>query len=94
MACSTLNKTLHGVISLDKTVLDDLFDSIVIYEKMFDDVNPPIQGTSNAAGFDIEAYEDVVIEPLSVAVISTGLKMVVPNGTYARIGEFYHFLIV
>jgi len=37
------------------------------------------------AGFDLRAAEDVVIEPLNYAVISTGVRTIIPEGYYGQI---------
>ena len=52
-------------------------------------VNPnavvPSRGSSRAAGLDLTSIEAAIIPPMSRKLISTGLVVSVPDGTYGRI---------
>lgn len=56
--------------------------------KGFEDkeINLPIRKTKGAAGYDIEAAEDITIEPfkpgMSPTLVKTGLKAYMPNDEY------------
>lgn len=45
----------------------------------------PKKGTMNSAGYDISSSIDIVVKPGIVNVISTGLFVAMPTGTYGRI---------
>lgn len=45
----------------------------------------PVRGSELAAGLDLHANEDICIEAHSRALVSTGLKVKLPHGTYGRI---------
>ncbi|KAI8869604.1 deoxyuridine 5'-triphosphate nucleotidohydrolase [Ramicandelaber brevisporus] len=45
----------------------------------------PKRSSSGAAGYDLCASEDTVIAPRSGGVVSTGLVIQVPSGTYGRV---------
>lgn len=45
----------------------------------------PTRGSIEAAGWDIYADEDVIIQPGKSNVVSTGIAIATPNGTYARL---------
>ena len=45
----------------------------------------PRRETPDAAGYDLASVEAVEIPPHGTAIISTGLAMAVPDGTYGRI---------
>ena len=47
--------------------------------KMYEDVVLPDYVKDQDAGFDIRSYETVTINPMECKVISTGLKMSIPN---------------
>ena len=56
--------------------------------KGFEDkeINLPIRKTKGAAGYDIEAAEDIIIEPFKLGtnptLVKTGLKAYMPNDEY------------
>ena len=54
-------------------------------KKLCGTANLPRKGTSGAAGFDLFSAEDLVINPGSRALVSLGLSIQVPLGTYGRI---------
>ena len=45
----------------------------------------PTRGSSRAAGLDLSSIECAIIPPLSRKLLSTGLVVSVPDGTYGRI---------
>lgn len=45
----------------------------------------PTRGSDSAAGYDLYSLKDVWINQSDIAVISTGIAMKVPLGTYGRI---------
>jgi len=45
----------------------------------------PCRGSHLAAGFDLSAAEEVVVQKGSKAIVKTGLSIAVPQGTYARL---------
>ena len=52
-------------------------------------INPhatlPRRGSDLAAGYDVSSAEDTVVPARGKACVSTGLKISIPKGTYARI---------
>lgn len=44
----------------------------------------PTRGTPGSVGLDLSSCEDIIIPAHSRAVVSTGLRMAVPPGTYGR----------
>lgn len=53
--------------------------------RLTDDAKLPTKGTTMSAGYDLYSSEDVKIPPWSKKMVSTGLAMTVPDGTYGRI---------
>lgn len=49
------------------------------------DAKSPVKSSESAAGLDLSSVESVDILPGKRALISTGLKITVPIGTYGRI---------
>jgi dUTP pyrophosphatase len=45
-------------------------------------VTPPQRQTAGAAGYDIAAAEDVTVPPGGVAVVPTGLRVLLPPGEF------------
>ena len=43
------------------------------------------RGTEGSAGWDLQATEPVTIAPFSSAIISTGVKLELPEGFYAQV---------
>lgn len=48
--------------------------------KLHDDARIPTYATAGAAGFDLVAVEDVIIEPGETALVRTGLAFEIPPG--------------
>lgn len=57
----------------------------IYVKKLREDAQLPTRGSAAAAGLDLYSVEDVVIAPLSRALIKTGISVVVDHGTYFRI---------
>ncbi len=53
--------------------------------RLTDDAKLPTKGTPLSAGYDLYASEDVNIPPFSKKMVSTGVAMTVPEGTYGRV---------
>lgn len=45
----------------------------------------PRRANSTDAGYDLSSIESLVIPPQSMALVSTGLAIAVPSGTYGRV---------
>jgi dUTP pyrophosphatase len=54
-------------------------------KKLVENARIPSRGTPGAAGYDLASVVDAVIPPCGRAVVSTGLSIRVPKGTYGRI---------
>lgn len=54
---------------------------------LFDQTNAklPTRGTSQSAGYDLYASEDIVLMPMERKLVSTGIGMSIPNGYYGKI---------
>ena len=60
-------------------------DNRLIFVKRVEDAKIPTQATTEAAGWDLYAMEDVVLEPWNRKFVSTGLSAHSPPNTYMRI---------
>lgn len=60
-------------------------EKAITFEKLVEDAQEPVYGTKFAAGADIYSNEEATIAPFSSALISTGLKLNVKPGHYARV---------
>jgi dUTP pyrophosphatase len=49
------------------------------------DATAPVRKNTDDAGYDLASVEDVVIPPSGRRLISTGLKVLLPAGTYGRV---------
>jgi dUTP pyrophosphatase len=45
----------------------------------------PVRATEGSAGYDLYSVEDVTIQPGERCLVSTGIRITVPRGTYGRI---------
>jgi dUTP pyrophosphatase len=45
----------------------------------------PMRGSAGAAGYDLFSCESVVIEKFGVQIVNIGIKIEIPENTYARI---------
>jgi dUTP pyrophosphatase len=52
---------------------------------LYDGVHLPTRGSAGAVGYDLYSCEDVTIPRGARALISTGLAVVLPVGTYGRV---------
>ena len=71
--------------SASKTETDNAANSILRFKKMSVVARTPVKATPQAAGFDLFAAEDSVIEPGSRACIHTDIQLALPPECYARI---------
>lgn len=55
------------------------------FQKLVPDALPPTRATSGSAGYDLHAVEGYVLTPHHRVVVSTGLRISLPPGTYGRI---------
>lgn len=69
---------------VDKEFFAPEDDSLKV-QKLNDNAILPVKGSELAAGFDLSSAETKIISPLSRAVISTGISIKTPEGTYGRI---------
>ena len=53
--------------------------------KLLENAILPKQGTNMSAGYDLYAYENIVIEPNTLGKVRTGVFITCPKNTYARI---------
>jgi dUTP pyrophosphatase len=53
--------------------------------KLMDGAILPKQGTLQSAGYDLYAYEEIIIEPNTLCKVRTGIFITCPENTYARI---------
>ena len=64
-----------------KEVLKELNKAKVVYiEKINDDIITPVYASVGDAGMDIRANEDIVIKPHETKLVSTAIKIAIPNG--------------
>jgi dUTP pyrophosphatase len=54
-------------------------------KKVHSDAQIPRRANVTDAGYDLSSVETLVIPPASMAIVSTGLVITVPHGTYGRI---------
>ena len=54
-------------------------------KKLYEDSIIPTKGSEYAAGFDLYAHEEAVIEPHTNVKIGTGVAIKAPNGTFGAI---------
>ncbi|GAA5834244.1 hypothetical protein JCM11251_000580 [Rhodosporidiobolus azoricus] len=59
--------------------------SSFLVQRLSEAAKLPIRGSALAAGYDISAAEDKVVPAQGKALISTGLAIAVPEGTYGRV---------
>jgi len=55
------------------------------FAKMSEHAKAPTRGSSVAAGYDLYAAEEMVIEPGKRACVKTDIQIEVPDGTYGRV---------
>jgi dUTP pyrophosphatase len=63
----------------------DINASKIKVKKLTDTAKTPTKGSSKAAGYDLYADESAVIKPGETRLISTGLSMALPEGTFGAI---------
>lgn len=60
-------------------------EQVLKYQKLHPDAIAPVRATSGAAGYDLHSVEGYVLTPHHRVVVSTGLRISLPPGTYGRI---------
>jgi len=55
------------------------------FAKMSEHAKAPTRGSSVAAGYDLYAAEEMVLEPGKRACVKTDIQIEVPDGTYGRV---------
>ena len=59
--------------------------SVLLIKKVNPKAKLPCRQSEEAAGYDICALESVVIPPMGRQLVSTGIAMTVPKGTYGQL---------
>lgn len=54
-------------------------------KKLYDDSLIPTRGSDAAAGYDLYAHEDAVIQPFETVKIGTGVAITPPGGTFGAV---------
>jgi dUTP pyrophosphatase len=77
---------MYPIRSLDSNQANAAVDAEPLLVKRLDSrAVLPSRGSSQAAGLDIHAIDDLTIEPGGRALASTGLAVAIPEGYYGRI---------
>ncbi len=54
-------------------------------KKLDKNAKTPVHSSEEAAGFDLHALHDVVVEPKSTTIIPTGICLEIPSGYYVKL---------
>eukprot|EP00730_Choanoeca_flexa_P011261 TRINITY_DN24216_c0_g1_i1.p1 TRINITY_DN24216_c0_g1~~TRINITY_DN24216_c0_g1_i1.p1 ORF type:complete len:159 (+),score=25.68 TRINITY_DN24216_c0_g1_i1:43-477(+) len=54
-------------------------------KKLSENAKVPTRGSDNAAGYDLYAAEDAIIDPQGKAIVKTDIAMAIPEGCYGRV---------
>jgi dUTP pyrophosphatase len=57
----------------------------LLIKRLDDNAKLPIRGSDLVAGVNIMANQDIIILPEKQSLVSTGIALVAPPGTYTRI---------
>ena len=77
---------MQPIRSLDSNQLDDAIDTGPLRFKRLDPrALLPTRGSSQSAGLDIYAIDDLIIGPAERVLARTGLAVAIPEGYYGRI---------
>ena len=68
-----------------KTHVQSLLRYIMLVKKLTPYATIPTKGSAGAAGYDLTATDPVTIHPGERAIVSTGLAIRLPPGTYGRV---------
>jgi hypothetical protein len=81
------NKTALSLLSnfCERNILFFISLDSVVFTKIGDISMFPRRGTAGSAGFDLFSVTNTVVEPNGVALIETGIRVKLPDGTYGRI---------
>jgi len=66
-------------------VEDKAAKPLLRFAKLSEHAQAPTRGSSVAAGYDLYAAEEMVIEPGKRACVKTDIQIEVPDGTYGRV---------
>ncbi|GAA5936088.1 hypothetical protein JCM3775_003576 [Rhodotorula graminis] len=80
---ATKRTTLAQPLSFDSPASSSTMSFLV--QRLVDAAKMPARGSALAAGYDLAAAEAKVVPAQGKALISTGLAIAVPEGTYGRI---------
>src|SRR6267142_4588188 len=79
---------MHPIRSLDSNQLDDPVDAelgLLRFKRLDPRALLPTRGSSQSAGLDIYAIEDLTIRSGERVLARTGLAVAIPEGYYGRI---------
>ena len=65
----------------------------LVVKKLHADAVVPTRGSAHAAGYDLYALEDTDIKAQSMAVVRTGIAVVLPPGCYGRVAPRSGFTV-
>ena len=57
----------------------------LLFQRVDQNAQPPSKGSAQAAGFDLTSSVDIEVKPWARTMVNTGLKVMLPSGTYGRI---------
>jgi len=66
-------------------VVDKVVRQTLRFAKLSEHAKAPTRGSAVAAGYDLYAAEEMVIEPGKRACVKTDIQIEVPDGTYGRV---------
>merc|ERR1719435_732964 len=64
---------------------DKIIRQVLRFAKLSEHAKAPTRGSVDAAGYDLYAAEEKVIEPGKRACVKTDIQIEVPSGTYGRV---------
>jgi len=57
----------------------------IYFKKLSENAKVPTQGTKSAAGYDLYAAEDVIVNTMGRKLVKTNISISIPEGYYGRI---------
>jgi len=75
----------ENVTSGGEAAADKLVRQTLRFAKLSEHAKTPTRGSAVAAGYDLYAAEDMVIEAGKRACVKTDIQIEVPDGTYGRV---------
>ncbi len=76
---------LNKDIDISEFQIDNMSSSCMKVELAHPFAKAPIRSSEGAAGYDLFACEPAIIEGFGVKMVNTGIKIQIPENTYARI---------